>query len=109
MKIQNPKTQVPESPQMSERDFLNDILSTEKHMVDSYAIAMTEASHSQLYQDIHSIYDETIDCQRDLFDLMFRKGWYSFDAAQAQALTQEHQQFQGYSNQFPYQPNQPLS
>lgn len=110
MKIQNPKTTTPETSQMSDRDFLNDVLSTEKHLVGSYAIAMTEASHAEMYQQISHVYDETANCQRELYDLMFRKGWYSYEAAEAQSLTQHHQQFQGYNSQFPYQLNQsPLS
>lgn len=102
MKIQNPKTQTPETPQMSDRDFINDCLSMEKYMTASYSTAMNEASHEQLYKDVNQIFNETQDCQRQLFNLMFEKGWYSFDAADQQQLTQKYQQFSGYSNQFPY-------
>lgn len=102
MKIQNPKTQVPESSQMSDRDFINDILTTEKHMTGSYSTALNEASHESLYKDLNQIFNETQDCQRQLFNVMFKKGWYSFDAADQQQLNQSYQQFSGYSNQFPY-------
>lgn len=102
MKIQNPKTQTPETPQMSDRDFINDQLTTEKYMTASYSTALNEASHENLYQDINQIFNESQNCQRQLFNLMFKKGWYSFDAADQQQLTQSYQQFSGYSNQFPY-------
>ena len=108
MKIQNPKTQVPESPQMSDRDLINDQLATEKYMTDSYSTALNEASHEALYRDIHAIFNETQDCQRQLFNTMFKKGWYSFDAVDQQQLQQSYQQFTGYSNQFPYN-NNPVS
>lgn len=101
-KIQNPETQVPKTPQMSERDFLNDMLSTEKYMSDSYSITLNEASHEQLYSTLENVFLETQRCQRDLFNLMFKKGWYSFDAENAQTLTQSYQQFTGYKSQFPY-------
>lgn len=101
-KIQNPQTQVPETPQMSDRDFINDILATEKYMTSSYSIAENEASHENLYRDIHSINMETQDCQRNLFNIMFKKGWYSFEAVDQQKLNQSYQQFSGYSSQFPY-------
>lgn len=104
-KIQNPKTQVPENSQMSDRDFINDQLATEKYMTASYSTALNEASHQHLYQDINAIFNETQDCQRQLFNIMFKKGWYSFDAVDQQQLNQSYQQFSGYANQFPYSNN----
>ncbi|PYZ92885.1 hypothetical protein CR194_14675 [Salipaludibacillus keqinensis] len=100
--IANPKTQVPETPQMSDRDYLNDMLATEKYMTSSYSTALNEASHQALYQDVQGICNESQQCQRDLFNLMFEKGWYSFEACDAQKINQSYQQFQGYTNQFPY-------
>ena len=101
-KIQNPETQVPKTPQMNERDFLNDMLATEKYMTDSYCTALNEASHQMLYKDLQMIFNETQDCQRDFYNLMFKKGWYKIEAAEQQKLQQSYQQYQGYSNQFPY-------
>jgi len=101
-KIENPKTQVPETPQMNDRDYINDLLATEKYMTSSYSTALNEASHQALYGDIQGIFNESQQCQRDLFNLMFEKGWYSFEAEDNQKMTQSYQQFQGYSNQFPY-------
>ncbi|WP_280769439.1 spore coat protein [Salipaludibacillus daqingensis] len=101
-KIQNPKTQIPETPQMNDRDYINDILATEKYMTGSYSTALNEASHQGFYGDLQGIFNESQQCQRNLFNLMFEKGWYSFEASDSQKLTESYQQFQGYSNQFPY-------
>jgi spore coat protein CotF len=101
--IQNPETQVLKTPQMNDRDFLNDMLTTEKYMTSSYSVFLHEASHQQLYQDMMNIFTETQNCQRELFNLMFKKGWYKLEAADPQKLQQAYQQFQGYTNQFPYQ------
>lgn len=101
-KIQNPETQIQKTPQMNERDFINDILATEKYMTDSYTTALHEFSHDDLYQDVLAIYNETANAQRSLYNLMFKKGWYGIEAAEPQKLQQSHQQFQGYSSQFPY-------
>jgi spore coat protein CotF len=101
--IQNPETQIPKTPQMNDRDFLNDMLTTEKYMTSSYGIFLNEASNQQLYQDMLNIFTETQNCQRELFNLMFKKGWYKLEAADPQKLQQSYQQFQGYTNQFPYQ------
>ncbi|MCZ0756697.1 spore coat protein [Anoxybacillus sp. J5B_2022] len=103
MAIQNQEKQVPKTPQMNERDFLNDMLTTEKYMTSSYSTFLHEASHQQLYQDVLNIFTETQNCQRELYNLMFRKGWYKLEPANEQQLQQAYQQFQGYTNQFPYQ------
>lgn len=101
-KIQNPETQVPTTPQMNDRDFINDVLATEKYMTESYSTFLNEASHQQLYQDVLNIFNETQNAQRNLYNLMFKKGWYKLEAAEQQKLQQSYQQFQGYSSQFPY-------
>ncbi|MBY0124193.1 spore coat protein [Bacillus sp. S/N-304-OC-R1] len=102
-KIQNPETQIPKTPQMNERDFTNDLLSTEKYMTASYCTYLNEASHQSLYQDVLNIFTETQNQQRELYNLMFRKGWYKLEAADQQKMQQSYQQFQGYTNQLPYQ------
>ncbi|MEK3887801.1 spore coat protein [Bacillus sp. FSL K6-3431] len=101
-KIQNPSMQVPKTPQMNERDFINDMLSTEKYLTDAYATALHEASHQHLYDDILTIFNETQQAQRDLFVEMFQKGWYKLEAEDQQKIQQSYQQHAGYANQFPY-------
>ncbi|KGX85755.1 spore coat protein [Pontibacillus litoralis] len=101
-KVQNPETNVPKNAQMNERDFINDMLATEKYMTDSFCTALNEASCDHLYQDISTIFNETQDCQRNLYNLMFKNGWYSLEAAEQQKIQQSHQQFSGYTNQLPY-------
>ena len=39
--------------------------------------------------------------QRELYNLMFEKGWYSLEKAQTDSLGQSYQQFSGYKDQFP--------
>lgn len=102
-KVSNTETQVPQSPQMNERDFVNDILSTEKYLTSSYSTTLNELSHQSLYQDILSISNETQNAQRDLFNLMFKNGWYKLEAAEAQKIDQSYNQFSGYiQQQSPY-------
>ncbi|MDL4839920.1 spore coat protein [Aquibacillus rhizosphaerae] len=100
-KIQNPETQVPKTPQMNDRDFVNDMLTTEKYITDAYSTALNEASNQAIYQDVASIFQETQNCQRDLYNLMFKNGWYSLEKAEQQKIQQAYQQFSGYTNQFP--------
>lgn len=105
MTIQNPKPpgepQV-KGPEMNDRDRINDILALEKYLTDSFNVSAREASHPALHQDIMTILNETHQCQYELFEVMFRNGYYKLEAAQQTELDQAYQQFSGYSSQFPY-------
>ncbi len=104
--IKNPQTgQLPKvkGPEMNERDFLNDILATEKYLTDNFNIFAREASHQKLHQDVLTMLSETHAAARNLFNLMFEKGWYKLTAAQQQDIQQASQQFQNYQTQQPYQ------
>ncbi|QRF31627.1 spore coat protein [Bacillus safensis] len=102
-KIGNPQTPVPTTTNMNDRDFVTDLLSTEKYMTSGYSTALNEFSHESLYQDIQRIALETQKTQRHLYDVMFRYGWYSVEAADQQKLQQAHQKFQQtLTDQSPY-------
>lgn len=104
--IANPQSnQLPQvkGPEMNDRDFLNDGLSTCKYLTDSLNIAVREASHEQLHADMQLILNETHNSCRELYNLMFQNGWYKLEAEEQQKLQQAQQQFSGYSSQFPYQ------
>jgi spore coat protein CotF len=89
-------------PEMNDRDFLNDGLATCKYLTDSLNVAVREASHEQLHNDMVQILLETHRSARELYNLMFQKGWYKLEAEEQQKLQQAYQQFSGYSSQFPY-------
>jgi len=89
-------------PEINDRDILNDALATCKYLTDSFNVAVREASHQELYQDMLAILHETHQSAREMFNLMFEKGWYKLEAQEQQKLQQAHQQFSGYSTQFPY-------
>jgi spore coat protein CotF len=103
--IKNPQTnQLPQvkGPELNERDLVNDILATEKYLTDNFNIFTREASNQQLHNDIFRILQETHRAGRDLFNLMFQKGWYKLTAASEQEIQQSAQQFQNYQSQFPH-------
>ena len=100
--VSNPKTSVPKTPAMNDRDFINDMLATEKYMTAAYSTALNEMSHDGLYEDIRSIFNETQDCQRELYNLMFKNGWYKLEEEETQKVQQKLQQFYNYTTtQFP--------
>lgn len=103
--IANPQSeQLPQvkGPEMNDRDFLNDGLSTCKYLTDSLNVAIREASHGQLHADMLQILTDTHQSAREIYNLMFQNGWYKLEAEEQQKLQQTQQQFSSYSSQFPY-------
>lgn|SRR5690606_15164973 len=100
-KVKNPETPIEKNQAMNDRDFINDILSTEKYLTQAYSTALNEASNQHLYQDLLQIFEETQNCQRDLYNMMFKHGWYGLEKEQQQKIQQSYQQFQQYKNQLP--------
>ena len=89
--ISNPKTEVPKGMKLNDKDYMNSLLSSLKEMVKNYAIALTEASNENLYNQYKCIFDEYATLQREVFETMFRKGWYSLEAAQSQKINSKYQ------------------
>lgn len=88
-KIQNQKTEVPQTNQMNDRDLLNDMLETEKNMSVNFTYALNEASNEELFQEIYNMFQNIKECQRDLYELAFRKGWYTLEKAEDTKITEE--------------------
>ncbi|HHU61475.1 MAG TPA: spore coat protein [Natronincola sp.] len=98
--IKNPSTQVSKGTEMSDRDRLNDILSTEKYLTSSFNTFVLETSNKNLFNDVLHILNETHHAARDVFNLMFEKGWYTLKQEQPQQIAKEYQKFSGYESQF---------
>jgi spore coat protein CotF len=98
-KIQNPKTEVANTPQLNDRDYCDMMLNVCKKMVLSYATALNETSNDTNYEQVFKIFQETSQSQRKLYNLMFSKGWYSIEAEQPQKIQQAVQQYSGYKPQ----------
>lgn len=81
-KISNPKKEVPKTSEMNDKNYLSTMLEIEKAIVKNYAVTLTEASNEDLYNDFHDMFDDASDMQRQLYNMMFKKGWYSIEAAQ---------------------------
>lgn len=104
--IKNPKPPYEpkvKGPEMNDRDRVNDILTLEKYLTDSFNVSAREASHPSLHNDIMTVLNETHQCQYGIYELMFRKGHYNLEAEVQNKLNQTFQQFNNYATQFPYQ------
>lgn len=89
--IKNQKVEVPKGMNLNDKDHLGDLLSALKCIEKDYVIAMTEASNEHLYQSFSTMFSEIAKMQREVFELMFRKGWYQLEKAESTKIDQKAQ------------------
>lgn len=89
--IKNQKVNVPTGTNMNDLDYLNSLLSSLKEMVKNYAISLTEASNETLYNEYKTMFDEYTNLQREVYELMFQKGWYIIEPAEEQKISNKYQ------------------
>ena len=90
-KISNPKTEVPKGTSINDKDYMNSLLSSLKEMVKNYATSLTEVSNQTLYKEFKTMFDEYSNLQREVYETMFRKGWYSIEKVEQQKLNTKYQ------------------
>lgn len=86
MKVENPKTEVPETPELNDRDYMNSILECLKNMSNNFSIALNECSNETMYEEIFTMFTDTKDLAREAYNLMFQNGWYSLEQAEEQKI-----------------------
>lgn len=89
--IKNPKMEVPTGLKLNDKDYINSLLSSLKELVKNYAIALTEASNEKLYQEYKTMFDNYSNLQREVYELIFRKGWYVLEKAEQQKIDSKYQ------------------
>lgn len=98
-KVENQKTEIIESLEMNDCDYLNDILEMEKNMSNNLSIALNEASNNTLYEKIFSMFTETKNAQRELYNMAFKKGWCSLEKAEENKINEKISQLSQKLNQ----------
>lgn len=89
--ISNPKVEVAEGLALNEKDYVTCLLTTLKDMVKNYCIAMTEASNKFLYETYRDTFLKLMSLQREVYDVMFQKGWYQLEEAQKTKISTKFQ------------------
>lgn len=89
--ICNQKTEVPKGTSINDKDYINSLLSSLKEMVKNYSVVLTEASNETLYNEYKTMFDEYSSLQRETYELMFKKGWYTIEKAEQQKLDAKYQ------------------
>ena len=89
--IANPKVEVPKGIALNDKDYITCLNSKLKEMSKCYVIAMTEASCESLYEVYKNIFDNISALQREVYEIMFRKGWYVLEKADTSKINTKYQ------------------
>lgn len=77
--ITNKKIEVPKGICLNDKDYIESLLTHLKDMSKNYCVAMSEASNEKLYDMYTSMFKKISKMQRDVYELMFRCGWYPME------------------------------
>lgn len=89
--ICNIKVETPKGMALNDKDYISSLLSTLKQLVKNYAISLTEASNETLYNEYKEMFDTYSSLQREVYELMFRKGWYVLEQADTNKISNKYQ------------------
>lgn len=99
-KIKNTKVTVPETIDMNDANFLYDILATEKCMSVNMVTMLNEISNQILFDKIEMLFREIKQSQHDLFELLFKKGWYTLEEAEQTKIDEKTTELQTKLDEF---------
>jgi spore coat protein F len=80
---------------LQEKDLMHDLIATEKQVISSYSVGITESSCQNLRDTLVNNLKAAQDVQYKIFNAMETKGWYTTKDAPAN----EVQQLKDQSNQ----------
>ena len=83
----------------TDREIMDDILSSQKHITDVYKTFSNECTNQQLQTDMLNILKEEHAIQFSVFSEMQKRGWYSPAAAQAQMINETKTKFENLAIQ----------
>ncbi|MCL2023374.1 MAG: spore coat protein [Oscillospiraceae bacterium] len=86
---------------MSDREIMEDILASQKHIVGIYNTFSCECVNQQLKSDFLSHWKNNQNLQSNVFSQMQQRGWYAPKKAQQKAVDQTKTKFQGIQQQLP--------
>lgn len=90
---------------VNDRDRMQDLLATEKYLTNSYDTFLNEASHDALFQVVKQNHSKCQDLQRQVYNTMFKKGWYKLAVADAQSVSDAFNNAVKGKNQLPFPSN----
>lgn len=79
--------------EFSDKEILNDGLSTQKATTDMFNLAANECVHDDLRDKILNILNQEHSIQYEVFNMMHQRGWYQTPAAEEKKVTEAKQKF----------------
>lgn len=85
--------------QMQDKEIMDDVLTSQKHLTDSYNTFANECATPNVRDEFMRILEDEHKIQAEVFDDMKKRGWYPTPAAEQQKIQQAKQKFQNQNQQ----------
>lgn len=77
----------------ADKEIATNLLVTLKHMKSELNIFTQEASNEELFQEIHQVYIQISDLQREVFQMMCAQGWYKMKSDSKDSISKAYKKF----------------
>ncbi len=81
-----------------DREILNDLLISEKHLSDAYNTNICESTSQAFGQILENILNETHKMHSDIWEAMVKRGWYKTRKASSQEIEMIKHKFEQLGN-----------
>lgn len=88
-----------ENTALTDEEMLNDTLASCKSMLSLLNIYAAEASNEEIEDVIEDIYLTLKDNQRNLYKVMYKKGWYKLEKEDTKKINSAITKFSDYRNE----------
>lgn len=88
-----------QNPVFSEKEIINDALTSEKQIINAYGTFLAESTCENLRSELSKIINDKQQIQYQIFDAMRQKGWYDVKNANMSDVQTAMQKFQGIKQQ----------
>lgn len=78
---------------MTDREYMDDILLTSKTMSSLYHYAVQESPTESVHNEFKTILNQSLDMQHSIYNIMEQKGWYTASPAPEQQINQVKTKF----------------
>ena len=88
-----------QNPVFSEKEIINDALTSEKQIINAYGTFLAESTCENLRSELSKMINDKQQIQYQIFDAMRQKGWYDVKNANMSDVQTAMQKFQGIKQQ----------
>ena len=88
---------------MNDRDYLNDILESEKNLKVNLATVLNEASNDKFHDELYQMFENVGNLQREAYDLAWNNGWYTLEEAEQTKINQKEKELQKKLEELSYE------